>query len=178
MHYIALLRGINVGGNRKVEMKKLKALLESLGYRNVTTYLNSGNVIFETEYSRDQLQEEIPKALEEEFGFEITTLIRSKEEMRHIAQAIPPQWQNNAEQKTDVAYLFPEIDSEKTVDEIPFKREYVEIIYVKGAIIWHLMKKDYNKSRINKLIGRKLYQQMTVRNVNTARRLAFDSKAV
>ncbi|TGN13385.1 DUF1697 domain-containing protein [Leptospira ilyithenensis] len=50
MKYIALLRGINVGGNRKVEMKKLRNLFESLGYINVSTYINSGNVIFESEY--------------------------------------------------------------------------------------------------------------------------------
>lgn len=46
--YVALLRGINVGGNNKIEMTKLKVLFESLGYTNVVTYINSGNVIFET----------------------------------------------------------------------------------------------------------------------------------
>ncbi len=174
MKYIALLRGINVGGHRKVEMKRLKSLLESIGYSNVSTYLNSGNALFETQDNQKQIQEDVSKALLEEFGFEITTLIKSEDEIKKIASVIPVEWQNNKEQKTDVAFLFPEVDSEETMDEINVKREYVDLIYVEGAIIWHIMKKDYNKSQLNKLVGQKLYQQMTVRNVNTARFLAGD----
>lgn len=174
MKYIALLRGINVGGHRKVEMKRLKSLLESIGYSNVSTYLNSGNALFETQDNQKQIQEDVSKALLEEFGFEITTLIKSEDEIKKIASVIPVEWQNNKEQKTDVAFLFPEVDSEETVDKIHVKREYVDLIYVEGAIIWHIMKKDYNKSQLNKLVGQKLYQQMTVRNVNTARFLAGD----
>jgi len=158
MKYIALLRGINVGGNRKVEMKRLKAMLESMGYTNVSTYLNSGNARFESNLAQT-----------DEFGYEIPILIKTQEEIEAIVATIPEEWQNNKEEKTDVAFLFPEIDSEKTIDELPVKREYVDFIYIKGAIIWHIMKKDYNKSQLNKLVGRKLYQLMTVRNVNTAR---------
>jgi len=172
MKYIALLRGINVGGHRKVEMKRLKKVLEAMGYSNVSTYLNSGNVLFETQVHQNLIQEDVPKILLQEFGFEIPTLIKSEEEIKSIASVIPHEWQNDQEQKTDVAYLFPEVDSEKTVDEIPAKRAYVDFIYVKGAIIWHVMKEDYNKSQLNKLVGQKLYQKMTVRNVNTARFLA------
>lgn len=172
MKYIALLRGINVGGRRKVEMKKLKNLLESMGYTNVTTYLNSGNVLFESQESQEEILRVVPKALLEEFGLEIPILIKSMEEVVHISSIIPEEWLNNKEQKTDVAYLFPEIDSEKTLDDIPVNKEFVDIIYVKGAIIFHIMKKDYNKSQINKLIATKLYKLMTVRNVNTARYLA------
>lgn len=172
MKYIALFRGINVGGHRKVEMKRLKTLLESMGYANVRTYLNSGNALFEAEDPREQIHASLTKALKETFGFEIATLIKSEEEITLIARAIPQEWQNNKEEKTDVAYLFAEVDTAKTVDEIPLKRAYADVIYVEGALIWHIMKKDYNKSQLNKLIGRKLYQKMTVRNVNTARFLA------
>jgi len=172
MKYIALLRGINVGGNRKVEMKRLKDLFESLGYVNVATYLNSGNVIFESDIKQETLQKEIPKKLEKEFGFEIQTLVKNEKEIKKIANAIPETWENNSEQKTDVAYLFPEIDSKKTIDELPIKKEFIDIRYVKGAIIWNVKKKEYNKSHLNKIIGLKQYQLMTVRNVNTARFLA------
>jgi uncharacterized protein (DUF1697 family) len=169
MKYIALLRGINVGGNRKVEMKKLKAMLESMGYTDVSTYLNSGNARFESNLAQEEILQAISKAFTDEFGYEIPILIKTQEEIEAIVAAIPEEWQNNKEEKTDVAFLFPEIDSEKTIDELPLKREYVDFIYIKGAIIWHIMKKDYNKSQLNKLVGRKLYQLMTVRNVNTAR---------
>lgn len=172
MKYIALLRGINVGGNRKVEMKRLRNLFESLGYENVSTYLNSGNVIFESGAEREVLQNDIPKKLKKEFGFEIQALIKKEKEIKNIANVIPKEWQNDSEQKTDVAYLFPEIDSKKTIDELPIKKEFIDMRYVKGAIIWNVKKKEYNKSHLNKIISLKQYQLMTVRNVNTARYLA------
>lgn len=172
MKYIALLRGINVGGNRKVEMKRLKSLFESLGYTNVATYLNSGNALFESSAKQAALQKEIPQKLAQEFGLEIQTLVKSQKEVQTIARAIPLEWENDSEQKTDVAYLFPEIDSEHTIDELPVKREYIDMRYVKGAIIWNIKRKELNKSQLNKLVGKKLYQLMTVRNVNTARFLA------
>jgi len=172
MKYIALLRGINVGGNRKVEMKRLKHLFESLGYTNVATYLNSGNVIFESNKKQKTIQKEIPKKLKKEFGFEIQTLVKNEKEVKRIAKAIPKKWENDSLQKTDIAYLFPEIDSKKTVNELPIKKEFIDMKYVKGAIIWNVKKKEYNKSHLNKIIGTKQYQLMTVRNVNTARFLA------
>lgn len=174
MKYIALLRGINVGGRRKVEMERLKSMLESMGYTDVTTYLNSGNAIFESTDNQEQIQKDVTEALSKEFELDIPTLIKSEDEIKRIASAIPKEWQNDKEQKTDVAYLFDEVDTEETVDKIPVKKEFTDIIYVKGAIIWHIMKKDYNKSQLNKLIGLKLYKLMTVRNVNTARFLAKD----
>ena len=143
MKYIALLRGINVGGNRKVEMKRLRNLFESLGYTNVVTYLNSGNVIFESDTKQDTLQSDISKNLKKAFGFEIQTLIKNKKEIKRIADAIPKNWKNDSEQKTDVAYLFPEIDSKKTIDELPVKKEFIDMRYVRGAIIWNVKKKDY-----------------------------------
>lgn len=169
MKYIALLRGINVGGNRKVEMKKLKSLFEKLGYQNVSTYINSGNVIFESTRSKEVLTQEIVKNLKKEFGFEIQTLLKTAKEMKKIAKAIPAEWQNDAKQKTDVAYLFEDADSKKTLNELPINKDYINILYVKGAVIWNVNRKNYNKSRLNKVIGHKIYQSMTVRNVNTAR---------
>lgn len=172
MKYIALLRGINVGGNRRVEMKRLKVLFESFKYTNVSTYVNSGNIIFESNKEQVVIRKEIEVGLKREFGFDISTLVKSAQEMQNIAESIPRDWKNDIEHKTDVAYLFDEIDSEKTIEEIPVKREYLEIRYTKGAIFWNVDRKNYNKSQINKLIGHTLYQLMTVRNVNTARFLA------
>jgi uncharacterized protein (DUF1697 family) len=108
----------------------------------------------------------------EEFGFEIPTLIKTEQEMKKIADAIPSGWRNDAAQRTDVAYLFPEADSKKTVDELPVNRKYVDVRYVKGAVYWNMDKKNYSRSRLNKIIGHRLYQLMTMRNVNTARYLA------
>ena len=152
MKYIGLLRGINVGGNRKVEMKKLKTLFERLGFDNISTYLNSGNIIFESSEGQNELKNKIENALKNEFGFEIPILIKTKYQMQEIANAIPKHWLNNEEYRTDVAYLFPEIDSDKILKELPIKKEYIDICYVTGAICWHLDRKNYNRSYLNKLI--------------------------
>lgn len=173
MSYIALFRGINVGGHRKVEMKKLTVVFESLGCTEVSTYINSGNVFFETDTPREEMVEKLVAACEKEFGFAPQILIKTAAEMRKIAWAILEEWVNDDVQRTDVAYLFPEVDRESIIDELPIKRVYADVRYVKGAVFWNIKRADYNKSHLGKLISHKLYQQMTVRNINTARRLSI-----
>lgn len=172
MKYIVLLRGINAGRERRVDMKKLKAIFESLGYVNVSTYINSGNVIFESKDNQKDILKKIKAGFKKEFAFEIPFLVKAEKEMKKISDAIPKEWKNDTAQRSDVAYLFPEIDLKKTIDDLPIKKEFMDIRYVKGAIFWNIDRKNYNKSRLNKIIGHKLYQFMTVRNVNTARYLA------
>lgn len=172
MKFIALLRGINVGGSNKVEMKRLKALFESLGCTGVSTYINSGNVFFESMENRDSLQNKAGAALKKEFAFDIPLLIKTEKEMKKIADAIPETWQNDSGQKTDVAYLFHEIDSAEILNILPVKKEFIEVKYVKGAVIWNINRKNLNKSGLTKIISHKVYKSMTVRNVNTARYLA------
>ncbi|EMJ88570.1 DUF1697 domain-containing protein [Leptospira meyeri] len=176
MKYIALLRGINVGGNRKVEMKKLRRLMESLGYTEVSTYINSGNIIFESEDDTKTVRFKIEKSFEKVFKFEIPTIVKTEKEMKKIANAIPTEWQNDATQRTDVAYLFPEADSKKIIEELPLKKEFLEIRYQKGALIWNIKRENLNKSQLAKLISHKLYKAMTIRNVNTARFLAGEKE--
>lgn len=172
MKYVALLRGINVGKTKRIEMKRLKALFEALGYSGVTTYINSGNVVFEAKKAQKTVRSEVEKALKEEFGVLIPTLIKTSKEMQRIADAIPATWKNDDKQRTDVAYLFDMADNKRTIDELPVKHDYIDMLYVKGALIWNVKRLNYNKSHLNKLIAHPLYQSMTVRNVNTARWLA------
>jgi hypothetical protein len=69
MIYVALLRGINVGGKNKVDMKKLKKCFEDIGMRKVTTYINSGNVIFEdTDHTKDEIATMLEKAILKDFS--------------------------------------------------------------------------------------------------------------
>ena len=172
MKYIALLRGINVGNSVKINMKQLKELFETLGYANVSTYINSGNVLFETIEKRELIKEKIEEMLINKSGQEIKVLIKTKTEIKNIAKIIPDEWTNDSDQKTDVAYLFSEIDNKEIVNELPIKKEYINIKYIKGAIIWNVKRIDYNKSQLNKIIAHRIYKEMTVRNVNTARYLA------
>lgn len=172
MRYIALLRGVNAGKERRVDMKNLRAIFESLGCINVSTYINSGNVIFESKDSHENILKKIDAGFKKEFDFEIPFLVKTEKEMKKIADAIPAEWQNDSSQRSDVAYLFPEIDSKKTINDLPVKKEFMDIRYVKGAIYWNVDRRNYNKSNLNKIISTELYQFMTLRNVNTARYLA------
>jgi|SRR5579884_2536688 len=88
MKYLALLRGINVGGNTKVEMAKLKECFEKLGFTEVKTLLNSGNVVFESP-ENSLLKEKIEKQLEQTFGFYILVLIRTAEEIKKLIAKDP-----------------------------------------------------------------------------------------
>jgi len=172
MRYIALLRGINAGTLRRVDMGTLRQLFERLGYTRVSTYLNSGNILFEAGQDAEKIRKIVETSLKEELGIEIPTLIKSDMEMRGIVKTIPSAWQNNDEQRTDVAFLFPEIDTESILTDLPVKLDFIELRYVPGAVIWNLDRKNLNKSHLSKIISHPHYQLMTVRNVNTARHLA------
>jgi uncharacterized protein (DUF1697 family) len=172
MKYIALLRGINVGKSLRIDMRSLKTLFESLGYECVSTYINSGNIIFNSIENRESIMKKITDSINKEFNAEIPILIKTEQEMKAIAAAIPVNWQNDSTHKTDVAYLFPQIDSPETIDELPVKREFLDIRYISGAIFWNVDRNDYNKSHLNKIVSHRYYPLMTVRNVTTARFLA------
>ena len=171
MKYVALLRGVNVGTSKRVDMKTLKKLFESIGYTEVVTYINSGNIQFSVDETHDKVEEDIKEILFKNLGEGIKVLLKTKEQMREIAKTIPVEWKNDEEQKTDVAYLFKCINRKEIADELPINKEYIRILYVDGALIWNVKRKDYNKSQLNKIIGHKIYKEMTVRNVNTARYL-------
>ena len=172
MDYIALLRGINVGNSVKINMKELKILFEQCGFSNVSTYINSGNVIFKSNDTKNSIREHIEKTLYIATGQEVKVLVKTKSEMVKIGNSIPSSWQNNDAQKTDIAYLFESIDNENIINDLPIKKEYIQLLYVQGALIWNVRREDYNKSHLNKIISHKAYKDMTIRNVNTARYLA------
>ncbi|WP_405662464.1 DUF1697 domain-containing protein [Streptomyces sp. RK9] len=88
--YAALLRGINVGGSRKVPMARLRALLEGLGHTGVGTYLQSGNAVFTADHGDEEsLAAEVSDALEREFGFTVDVLVRDAAYLRAVADACP-----------------------------------------------------------------------------------------
>lgn len=173
MKYVALLRGINVGGNAKVEMVRLKKVFEALGYEKVSTYINSGNVIFEAEQKdMKKLTHEIEKAIKEAFGFEVKTLVRDAKNLQELAKKIPSEWANTPEQKTDILFLWEDFDNKKSLELIQVAKGVDTLLYLPGAIAWNVDRSQYNKSGMKKFIGSLLYKNMTARNVNTVRKLA------
>lgn len=172
MIYVALLRGINVGGNNKINMKELKVTFERVGMQSVVTYINTGNIIFADEcHTKEELSALLEQAILEDFGLDIKVLILSLDDYARVMTALPEDWTNGDRMKSDVMFLWEEADKEAVVGELPHKPEVDSVIYVPGAILWSVDRDQVTLSGMNKLIGTKLYRQMTVRNVNTTRKI-------
>lgn len=172
MMYVALLRGINVGGNNKIDMAKLKLVFEGLGFTDVKTYINSGNIIFGTNKSDHiQIVPKIEQAIEREFGLKIPVVIRSLAQIQRTCDTIPNNWVNDSTMKCDVLFLWDEVDKESSLDDITVKRELVDLKYTPGAIIWRIDKDNVTRGGIDKLISSSIYKKTTIRNCNTVRKL-------
>jgi uncharacterized protein (DUF1697 family) len=172
MTYAALLRGINVGGNSKVDMKKLKHSFESLGFDPVVTYINSGNVIFKTDLDDLKLiTGKIEAKILVDFGFPVKILARSQVDFENICKSAPANWINNDEMKCDVLFLWDEMHNSDTVKMLNLVPNVDTAIYQSGAIIWSVDRENYNKSAMQKFIKTPVYPKMTTRNINTTRKI-------
>jgi uncharacterized protein (DUF1697 family) len=172
MKYLALLRGVNVGGNNKVPMKELKAVFEAAGMSSVRTYINSGNVIFNADApDRARLVQIIEEAIEARFGFPVRILLRDAGQIRDLIQALPSHWKNNETTKCDVLFLWDEADDPSVLERLNLDPEIDDARYFPGAVAVCVERKDATRSRLIRVVGTPLYQQMTIRNCNTARKL-------
>ena len=172
MVYVALLRGINVGGNNKIDMNILKETFIRAGMHSVRTYINSGNVIFTNrESTREDIIKSLEKAIFEDFGLDIKVLIRTLDDFEKMMKKVPDFWINDKNMKCDVLFLWDEIDKEEILNELTIKPKIDTVIYVSGAILWKTDKINVTKSGLMKLAGSSLYKKMTVRNINTTRKI-------
>ena len=169
--YVALLRGINVGGRTKVAMPALKAEFEALGCEDVATYINSGNVIVRDRRAASTLVKRAEPAIARRFGFEVAVVVRDLEAIRALCDAIPVEWTNDGEHRTDVMFLRGAADRPGLLDAIAFDPDLEDVVHLPGAIVWHLARKDARRSSARKLVGTELYRNLTIRNVNTVRKL-------
>ena len=176
MRYVALLRGVNVGGNHRVPKAEFQAVLEDLGFQDVVIYINSGNAVFTSD---DEVSASVVQtALEAHFGFAIPTLVLPGDKMKAIAAAIPPDWTNDAPkpdksgQKSDVLYLFDDINAPDILERLGHNPEIETMLYVDGAVVANITRKNQSKGSLQKLVGTKLYAQVTIRNIATAKKLA------
>ncbi len=172
MTYIALLRGINVGGNKKVSMLQLKGMFESLGCESVHTYINSGNVVFTDSRKPAELHRAIESALAETFGFVVQVLLLNKPALDRIVSALPLSWRNDDNMRCDVMFLWKDKNSPDVVQEIVIKADVDHVKYVDGALLWCVARDQVTKSGLSRLIGTSLYKKITIRNCNTVRKLA------
>ncbi len=170
--YAALLRGINVGGNTIVSMAALKKCFEALGFDCVRTYINSGNVIFRSASTQPRaLEARIERALTQTFGHKIRVVLRSFDEMTRLLSAMPGRWQKAADERRNVIFLRHTIDNREALKALVAKPGIEELEYHPGVLFWSAKTSDLTKSNMLKVGRMPIYQDMTVRNVNTTRKI-------
>ncbi|MHB1018381.1 MAG: DUF1697 domain-containing protein [Coriobacteriia bacterium] len=172
MKYVALLRGINVGGANKISMAELKSAFEDAGMLAVRTYINSGNVLFSTEIKdRSRLVDLLQHAIQGHSGVSADVQLRTEEEIAAVVGAIPAEWTNDASMKCDVVFLQPDVDGAEILEELGPRPGIEDALYVRGAVIWRVDRTDATRNRLTRMVGTPLYSRVTVRNCNTVRKL-------
>lgn len=171
--FVALLRGINVGGNARVPMAELRNHWAAAGLSEIRTYINSGNVIFSDPTGRtaDELASFLALRLESDFGFPIAVLVVPAPRFTAIAAAIPDHWANDTHHKSDVIFLLPALDGPDAVDRFTVKDGIDEVVHVPGAVLWRVSRANQARTGLLVTIGTSVYRQITIRNVNTVRKL-------
>jgi uncharacterized protein (DUF1697 family) len=170
--YVALLRGINVGGKNVIRMDALRETLVELGLSDVRTYIQSGNVVLRTGLRGKQvIERKLEAALTERHAYAAKIVLRSLAEYRAMIEAFPVGWGDDADAKHNVVFLRPSIDRPTLIDELAPKPEVEAVIYVPGALLWSANAATISRSAMLKLSARAEYQEMTVRNLNTTRAL-------
>ncbi len=173
MRYVALLRGINVGGNTMIKMGELAALFESLGFSSVKTYINSGNIAFDVaKTAESKLVTKIEKALNERFGRAISVMIRDQSSIHEILAANPFAGQFESHKEMHVLFLKEEMPAEK-VRELMAAAPPQERFTVRGTEIYCHLPMGVADSILGKsFIEKRLKISVTGRNWRTAETLA------
>ena len=170
--YVALLRGINVGGNNMVSMKALKEQFERLGFDDVRTYINSGNVLLRSpERDARKIEARIDRMLAQQFGLQGKTVVRSRAEMAILLKTIARTWTPDRDSRYYVIFLRHSIDSKQILEELTVKPDIEDVVYCPGTLLWSARLSALTHTAMNKLPARAIYKDMTVRNLNTTRKL-------
>ena len=168
MKYVLLLRGINVGGKNKVSMADLKNMILSLGYENVITYINSGNILFDSTDNIDTVNVNISQILNS-YPFKINKVILTKQEYLEELENLPMWWKDELYRK-DVLFYSEDINYsiiKERINNMSLNDENVH--FGKRAIFWgKFNEKNYLKTSYHKyLIKEPFYKYITIRNGRT-----------
>jgi uncharacterized protein (DUF1697 family) len=170
--YVALLRGINVGGRNKVPMADLRRAFEDGGYDAVRTYIQSGNVVFESSAAQRTLEGDVERALEAAFGLPLVVVVRSHAELRSIVERAPDGF--GAAPGTfhsDVVFLKPPLTAAKAMRVVELREGVDEAWPGAGVVYFARRSAERTKSRMNRVVGTPEYQLMTIRSWATTTKL-------
>ncbi len=172
MRYVALLRGINVGGRNKVAMADLRSAFEADGYEAVRTYINSGNVLFEADAPPDSLEGDLEAILERRFGFPLVVVVRSHLQLRKVVEKAPDGF--GAEPDTyhsDVIFLKAPLSSQQAMGVVDLREGVDQAWPGTGVLYFARLSERRTQSRMSRIVGTPEYLQMTIRNWTTTTKL-------
>lgn len=171
--YVALLRGINVGGKNIIPMRALATTFERLGLDAVRTYIQSGNVLFQSRAADPRaLEARIEAAVKKAHRCDSKVVVRSSEQLHALVRSLPRSWTKPSPvTRYYVIFLRHTIDSEDILDELPVKREIEDVTYRPGAVLWSVNVRDASRSGVAKFASTAIYKDVTIRNLNTTLKL-------
>ena len=171
--YLALLRGINVGGNNVIRMADLRAFLAERGFDGVRTYIQSGNVIWnDAAATEDEAHSRIDNALSDLLANEVTSVVLSAERLAAVVAGAPTGFGGDPDAfRYDVMFLMPGLDARAVAADLPVREGVDTAVAGDGAVFFTRRIDAALRSYMPKIVGTPIYRQMTIRNWNTTTRL-------
>jgi uncharacterized protein (DUF1697 family) len=170
--YVALLRGINVGGNNLIKMTALKACFEEHGFEDVATFIQSGNVLFGSDDSGPALVRRIEQMLATTFDYPASVVLRNRKQLRQIVEGAPAGFgAQPARYRYDVIFLKEPLEAASALEVVPLK-EGVDAAHAgKGVLYFSRLVSKATQSRLSRIVSMPIYKSMTIRNWNTTTKL-------
>jgi uncharacterized protein (DUF1697 family) len=171
--YLALLRGINVGGKNIIKMIELKTCFEKMGFTGVVTYIQSGNVIFSSDKQDiNNIEAFIEEVLSKTFNYHSRVVIVSHQQLKAIVENTPSEFGLHSDtHKYDVVFLKHPLTAENAITEVIARKEIDYTSALNGVLYFSRLISNLGKSYLSKIITLPIYQSMTIRNWNTTTKL-------
>jgi uncharacterized protein (DUF1697 family) len=176
--YIAILRGINVSGHKIIKMAELRDHLASLGFSNLATYIQSGNIVFQAKTeSNSVLEEKIHQIIKDNFGFDVPVIVRTLQEWEQVVKQFPFNMEETDIRCVGVSFLKEEPTHFEQADYEKYKAAEDEIVISKKEI-YLLIPDGFGNSKLTiNVFEKKLKVAATTRNWNsTVKLLAMAQK--
>jgi len=171
--YIALLRGINVGGNHLIKMTNLVGYFEKMGFQKVRTYIQSGNVLFRTtQTSPVTLAHNVEAALAEAVGYHSVVVVKSAAELELIVKSAPRDFgADPTTYRYNVIFLRDPLTSTEALPHFSAREGVDQVTPGPGVIYFSNLMAEATKSRLSRIVGSPIYKDITIRNWNTTTKL-------
>ena len=171
--YVALLRGINVGGNNLIKMTALAACFEKNGFTAVATYIQSGNVIFQSsERAAEALARRIEEMLTAAFRYPASVVLLSWRQLEKVVDEAPAKFGTDPSRyRYDVIYLKPPLTAKEALATVPTNPEVDRVHAGPGVLYFSRLSEKASKSRLSRVVSMPVYRNMTIRNWNTTIKL-------